>query len=616
MATLESLPPEIIFSIYFYLSPLPPADEPPSTHPFFALSCTSKHLRSHLESYLTHAIVTSNASSLAMLKEILTTPPTQPTKKLKSGSSKRPLTTNLLLSYLKCISSTCFSCGCNSTRRAIMEPSLVCCAGCDHKCWPTKVTMSTAQTKYRLKKEDLFGGALPPEFGGPPPPPPRKDGIIPKKPGLKYGQFTHNNVLTTMFLEEDVRMLAWEKHAVADIDVYVAQRKEKVEEHKRKMEANKTKRKAYVDRLAVRNGLNAIGMITGWEASRKNRGIEAILSLIRLELLLKKLGVRPANAAQPSWVGTGSAVSPFWHAITSLMVRNNFISMSQVWGSVNYGTRYLRTQILYRRVMSDGSVENMFLGDIEGSERVGPRFGRSTSSSPPPAITDVSRIPLRNFAARPMAPTQQYMSTADLSAMMYRRTVTVVPRLRVPREFVRDEVFALKLMEWVDPVDYFLFLEFIQEFGEGEGNVGDELKQPRDLINERYKTLRELYVEEIGAGSENERVAAPWSWKRYPVLVQEVAEEKEECGAIAFGQSGSGTAEEVQRRNERRREEYERLCARIREVLRESGWEVLADPERWAREVEAVVVEEGNVVKSEKVKRKGKGKGKGKKIAV
>ncbi|KAF8462427.1 hypothetical protein BDZ91DRAFT_337221 [Kalaharituber pfeilii] len=642
MATLESLPPEIIFSIYAYLSPLPAPAVPLSTHPFVAISCTSKFLRSHLASYLTHAIITSNVSSLAKLKETLTAPPSA--KKSKSASSKRR-PTNLLRSYLKSISSICFFCSRKSTRRAIMESSLVCCANCDRKCWPPKITMSEAQKKYRLKREDLFGGVLPPNIGGPPAPP-REDGIIPKRPGLKYGQFMLKNVLTTMFFEEDVRMLAWEKHAVANLDEYLAERKERLEEDRRKTEANREKRKAYVRRLAEGNGLNGdltalrVGMITGWATSGKKYGIDATLGLIRQELLLGKLGVSWTNAAQATqvwWTRLSPEDSPFCRAMTALLGRNNFFSPissldshRKVWGHVSSGMRYRRRQVLRGRRITDCIVEYKFDRDERwfsasllpcGSDRfevsVFPSLADglpSTSSSPSSPVTDVPRIPLWNFAARQITPIQCTISTADLAAMMYRRTARLLPHCSVLDDY-EDDQMTLELMEWVDPTDYFLFLEFIQEFGDGEGGVSDELKRPRDVISRRYRMLRELYVEPFWAGSEIDVVAAPWSWDRYPILVQEVVEEEEDGGANAGGQSGGGAAEKVQRRNERRREEYERLCARIREVLREGGWEVLGDPERWEMEVEGVmqgvVGWERNVVKGiggEKERGKGKGK--------
>ncbi|KAF2255907.1 hypothetical protein BU26DRAFT_444364, partial [Trematosphaeria pertusa] len=130
--SLDTLPPEILFAILSYSSPFN-ASLAPRHHPLRALAATSTHLRSVVEEYC--------RSLLKRYAQI--TPP----KTGKSFLCHRK--------WLRWLTTTCHLCGKSSKRKAILDPSLTCCAACDKKAF-AKMTMTAAITTHHLSKLDLF----------------------------------------------------------------------------------------------------------------------------------------------------------------------------------------------------------------------------------------------------------------------------------------------------------------------------------------------------------------------------------------------------------------------------------------------------------------------------
>ena len=208
---LQNLPLEVLFTIFEFLSPLPRATvsrslnvprETPEFHPFLALSIVSRTLRLALISFLRGLILHNHIIPFKRLRTVLA-------DNTRDISQYAPV---ILREWLRATTRNCFACGKHAHRRAIMDSTMVCCTRCDQVHWPNKITMTDAIKKYDLKKLELFGGLLPTNLGGPPCESLTKDGLIPQRRGLPYGQKFVCGMLTTMFMEEDVRELARKKH--------------------------------------------------------------------------------------------------------------------------------------------------------------------------------------------------------------------------------------------------------------------------------------------------------------------------------------------------------------------------------------------------------------------
>ncbi|KAF2003273.1 hypothetical protein P154DRAFT_461042 [Amniculicola lignicola CBS 123094] len=131
MPSLESLPNELIHEICSHTAfELDWSDG----HPLLALSDTTKHLRSVIEEY-----------SRVLLKRQANLDIRLPKK----------VTTSTVSRWLKWVSNTCWYCKKNSKRRAILDPTIICCSKCDRDLFP-KMTMTDAMRKHRLSKLDLF----------------------------------------------------------------------------------------------------------------------------------------------------------------------------------------------------------------------------------------------------------------------------------------------------------------------------------------------------------------------------------------------------------------------------------------------------------------------------
>ncbi|KAF8429816.1 hypothetical protein EV426DRAFT_509225, partial [Tirmania nivea] len=147
MPHIEQLPLELYFLVFEYLAPLPPPGAKIREHPFLALSQTSRTFRNALLPYLRLQILNCNACSMPRKHQ-------QALADTKRALSH--LTPRLLKIWLSATLKHCFACGKTSSRRAIMDSTLVCCVKCDKTIWPQKITMTEAIKKYTIKKEDLF----------------------------------------------------------------------------------------------------------------------------------------------------------------------------------------------------------------------------------------------------------------------------------------------------------------------------------------------------------------------------------------------------------------------------------------------------------------------------
>ncbi|KAF2463317.1 uncharacterized protein BDR25DRAFT_273165 [Lindgomyces ingoldianus] len=161
MPTLDTLPPEILFSILSFSSPFNPTIAP--RHPLYTIAATNHYLRSIVEEY---------AKGL-----------------LKQHAHFTPKNTSSLIhrrQWLKWLSTICWFCRKPSVRKAILDPATTCCMKCDRK-FP-KMTMTNASTKHGLSKLDLF----------------TPNPLHPNLPSLTVGVYMCMGSHTVMLSEPDV----------------------------------------------------------------------------------------------------------------------------------------------------------------------------------------------------------------------------------------------------------------------------------------------------------------------------------------------------------------------------------------------------------------------------
>lgn len=115
MATLDTLPTEILFGILSFASPFNPILVP--KHPLYTLAATNRHLRSCVEEY-TRVLLKQHADI------------TVPKKSNVFVCRKK---------WIKWLDKTCQLCKKNSVRKAILDPTLTCCMTCDKKTFPKLV---------------------------------------------------------------------------------------------------------------------------------------------------------------------------------------------------------------------------------------------------------------------------------------------------------------------------------------------------------------------------------------------------------------------------------------------------------------------------------------------
>ncbi|KAF8434461.1 hypothetical protein BGX38DRAFT_1145888 [Terfezia claveryi] len=524
MSQIEQLPLELYFLIFEYLAPLSPPGVKIGGHPFLALSQTSQTFRNALLPYLRLQILNCNASSVSRKHQQALADP-------KRDLSL--LTPKLLKIWLNASMKHCFACGKASGRRAIMDSTLVCCVKCDRIIWPQKITMTEAIKKYSIKKEDLFGGVLPSTLGGPREMAETKDGIIPQKQGLRYGQFMQNNTFTTMFMEDDVRRLASKKHGIEDIDDYLNTKSDKCEFRRAKKEENKFKKRHYFHRLAQQNGLDPATCLKRYEYHlfEQQRKCSAI-SWIRGDLLLKKLGITFVdnfNAPFIHHIDRAPSDSRCYEFLERLMKFNHFlecydftIKRTLEW----VGDQFRFKRILYLVKSNDPERQGQYdykdslrrgVGDLDATydacnDIINDRNNYSCGILTITGIKDASidNIPIKNYSADFGSDLEQMIFcrkgyTGEVYQFMDHDTI---PKLR-----------AYGIAEWADPIDYCLFEAFIQQFSR-EG-----VEPPTFSYAQLRDTWRARAVVEMGDVLESEEYRAfntPWSWLHYPVYIQDV----------------------------------------------------------------------------------------------
>ncbi|KAF2706602.1 hypothetical protein K504DRAFT_458997 [Pleomassaria siparia CBS 279.74] len=163
MATLDTLPTEILFNILSYASPFDPTLVP--RHPLYTLAATNRHLRNVVEEY-TRVLLKQYAN--------YTIP-----KKSKIFASRKK--------WLKYIDGTCRLCEKKTVRKAILDPTMACCDKCDRAHFP-KMSMTAAIKTHGLTKLDLF----------------TPNALHPTLPPLSIGEYVCSGTDTTMISEPDL----------------------------------------------------------------------------------------------------------------------------------------------------------------------------------------------------------------------------------------------------------------------------------------------------------------------------------------------------------------------------------------------------------------------------
>ncbi|KXT12080.1 hypothetical protein AC579_1859 [Pseudocercospora musae] len=248
---LSALPAELLHHIVAYLWPTHFAEKafhetrqscpcshcvPPTqgnNHALDYLSATCKTLRSEVNDWARSWLV--QHSDITKFNEGRIWPKAT-TKRNGVVQMRKNFSTNFLRgrngALLNWAHTNCIFCGKKSRRAAIMMNGFRCCAHCDKKQWPEKVTMSQAVDDYGLSKKQLLPdreashtevASMREEF-----------------PGFEriwYGTYISSNVQTTMFMKDDLRRLA--ATIFGDVDAHLAKR----EEHKKLLKQRKEERK-------------------------------------------------------------------------------------------------------------------------------------------------------------------------------------------------------------------------------------------------------------------------------------------------------------------------------------------------------------------------------------
>ncbi|KAI4924695.1 hypothetical protein J4E85_007812 [Alternaria conjuncta] len=128
MPDLDTLPPEILFTILSYTEPnLNPTL---STYPLNTLATTNKHLNAIVEEYARN-----------LLK--------------RHADIVLPKNTRIYTCRRKWLGDMCYFCKKKTQRKACLYKSVACCLACDKKEYE-KMTMTQAMTSTQLSKLDLF----------------------------------------------------------------------------------------------------------------------------------------------------------------------------------------------------------------------------------------------------------------------------------------------------------------------------------------------------------------------------------------------------------------------------------------------------------------------------
>jgi len=263
---LTVLPPELIHSICDFLFPTHQPDlafqnEDPTTrrHDLNSLATTCRTLQGEVNSWAAHFL--RQHATITKYKDLKTTK-LQANRNFLRGKGG-------LLTWAE---KHCIFCGKASSRSAILVNGFRCCKQCDKEQWPDKITKTKAKDEYDLKDHHLLPANA--RVGTPRQP----DNI--GRP--RYGTYVTSNVVTTMFLEADVRALAKIVHG--DFEAHRKRKQEEAEERKRRKAAKEEKAKAAERAWEAKNAPFAL-------AQKEGRSNKDAVDMI--EELVRQTGLNP-----------------------------------------------------------------------------------------------------------------------------------------------------------------------------------------------------------------------------------------------------------------------------------------------------------------------------------
>ncbi|PNS18399.1 hypothetical protein CAC42_6216 [Sphaceloma murrayae] len=195
--------------------------------------------------------------------------------------------------------SHCVFCGKKSIRRAILMNELGCCASCDKKEWPGKITRTDAKRKYALRDEHLFtwGEARPDHW-----------------PVCRFGKYVVMSNMCLMFLENEVEALGKavneEKEKRTGKGVSRGKPMEKREEAKRRRQEVK-RAKELKERQEATIKFCLRGMANGQEGARGD--LRKILQTVPSKEAFARETARGIGMSLDSIVRSAAEGVPFDH---------------------------------------------------------------------------------------------------------------------------------------------------------------------------------------------------------------------------------------------------------------------------------------------------------------
>lgn len=218
---LSALPPELLHMIISYLFPTHWPDKAFYTaglasekgycHDLDYLAATKRALRAEVMDWA--------ESLLKQHKDITKYRPSKIKRKQRNWLRGR----GGLISWS---ARSCVFCGKSSSRSAVIMNGLRCCRDCDDIQWPGKITKTDAKNEYHLTEHHL----LPHQDRTP-----ISAKMLAKHPGgapkVRYGTCISVGVVTTLFLREEVKMLA--KWVHGDLDAHLARREKQLEQRRK-----------------------------------------------------------------------------------------------------------------------------------------------------------------------------------------------------------------------------------------------------------------------------------------------------------------------------------------------------------------------------------------------
>lgn len=140
---LETLPPELLYNVLSFLSYDLPTELPlywEEDHPLSAVAALSPFLRDHIEEHTRNLLFThttavnarKNAASTALDADASAKPSSKLPTCPRTGHTWRK-------KWLSALKKECWFCRKKSSRRAILDKTMVCCDKCDGRRFPKKI---------------------------------------------------------------------------------------------------------------------------------------------------------------------------------------------------------------------------------------------------------------------------------------------------------------------------------------------------------------------------------------------------------------------------------------------------------------------------------------------